>query len=174
MPKNQITAVTGLSGSGKTTLVLESLVPALSAATSGSRLPPQVIAINPAQVTNIQVVDATPIGVNVRSTVATYSGVLDHLRKAFAGTAEAKACGLKAADFSYNTGSLKCPRCTGTGQVVLDVQFLPDVDIPCPDCDGSRYAPQADELRLDTIGGGYSLPELLGFTVRRAHDDALR
>lgn len=166
IPKGRLTAVTGMSGSGKTTLILDSLVPALAAAGDGRPLPGHVAALDPAGIVRADVVDATPIGVNVRSTVATYSGILDDLRRAYAATPAAKQRGLKAGDFSYNTGSLRCPRCEGTGQVVLDVQFLPDVDIPCPDCAGTRYAPAADHLRLTTtVGGDRSLPELLALTV---------
>lgn len=170
IPKGRLTAVTGMSGSGKTTLVIDSLVPALSAASTGARVPAHVVSLDPAGITRAAVVDATPIGVNVRSTVATYSGVLDDLRRAYAATDAAEARGLTAADFSYNTGSLRCPRCEGTGQIVLDVQFLPDVDIPCPDCGGTRYAPDALDPRLDTAGGPLSLPALLGLTVRQARD----
>lgn len=167
-PKGRLTAVTGMSGSGKTTLVLESLVPGLAAAHDGVPLPGHVISLDAAGVTRADVVDATPIGTNVRSTVATYSGVLDDLRRAYAGLPSAKDAGLKAGDFSYNTGSLRCPRCEGTGQVVLDVQFLPDVDIPCPDCGGTRYNPAASEHWLPTSDGHRSLPELLGTTVADA------
>lgn len=169
IPKGRFTAVTGMSGSGKTTLVLESLVPALAAARDGRAAPAHVVSLDPAGITRVNVVDATPIGVNVRSTIATYSGVLDELRRAYAATEAAAHRELRAADFSYNTGSLKCPRCEGTGQVVLDVQFLPDVDIPCPDCEGSRYAPGAGEILLGTADGPLSLPALLGLTVRQAH-----
>lgn len=168
IPKGWLTAVTGMSGSGKTTLVLDSLVPALAAVHDGVPLPGHVLSLDAAGVTRADVVDATPIGTNVRSTVATYSGVLDDLRRAYAGLSSAKSAGLKAGDFSYNTGSLRCPRCEGTGQVVLDVQFLPDVEIPCPDCDGTRYGPAASEHRLPTSDGDRSLPELLGTTVADA------
>lgn len=167
IPQGRLTAVTGMSGSGKTTLVLESLVPALDAAPD--RQPPHVTFLDPAAITHAKVVDATPIGTNVRSTIATYSGVLDDLRRAYAATETAGSHGLKPADFSYNTGSLRCPRCEGTGQVVLDVQFLPDVDIPCPDCGGSRYSPAADEVLLETAIGPRSLPALLRMTVHQAH-----
>ncbi|MFD8501017.1 excinuclease ABC subunit UvrA [Amycolatopsis sp. NPDC059657] len=164
IPQGRLTAVTGVSGSGKTTLILESLVPALEAKASGERLPAWVEAVDAAGVTRVNVVDATPIGVNVRSTVATYSGVLDELRRAYAATPAARERGLTAGDFSYNTGSLRCPRCEGTGQVSLDVQFLPDVDIVCPDCAGSRYAPAAVEYPRE----GITLPDLLALTVRQA------
>ncbi|HLS48843.1 MAG TPA: excinuclease ABC subunit UvrA [Actinomycetaceae bacterium] len=168
LPRGRLVAVTGMSGSGKTTLVLESLVPALaSVAEDGARrLPAHVRSVEAPGIRRVHTVDATPIGVNVRSTVATYSGVYDDLRKAFAETEEAKRCGLSASDFSYNTGSLACPRCRGTGQVTLDVQFLPDVDIACPACGGSRYAPEAAEIRRD----GISLPDLLALTVTEALD----
>ncbi|WP_229742311.1 excinuclease ABC subunit UvrA [Gordonia jinhuaensis] len=170
-PNRRLVAVTGVSGSGKTTLVLESLVPALRA-TAGARgayMPAHVRSIElPSDVEaaklRVYFVDATPIGVNVRSTVATYSGVMDDLRTAFADTEAAREAGLTASDFSYNTGSLACPRCEGTGQISLDVQFLPDVDIVCPDCEGSRYAPRADDFRYE----GHSLPELLRMPVTDA------
>ncbi|MBB6032660.1 hypothetical protein [Phytomonospora endophytica] len=164
LPAGRLIAVTGVSGSGKTTLVLESLVPGLKAAIAGKALPPQVAGIEPGPVTRVNVVDSTPIGANVRSTVATYSGLLDDLRRAYAATPEAKRAGLRAGDFSYNTGSLRCPRCEGTGEVSLDVQFLPDVDIVCPACQGSRYAPEAARHERD----GISLPGLLGLTATEA------
>src|SRR5690606_9056775 len=168
VPRGRLVAVTGVSGSGKTTLVLESLVPALTAVADddGARLPRHVRSVEADGIRRVHTVDATPIGINVRSTVATYSGVYDDLRKAYAATAEAKRRGLTASGFSYNTGSLACPRCDGTGQVTLDVQFLPDVAIPCPDCGGSRYAPEAEEILRD----GLSLPDLLGLTVDEAID----
>ncbi|WIX92081.1 excinuclease ABC subunit UvrA [Amycolatopsis sp. DG1A-15b] len=174
LPAGRLTAVTGVSGSGKTTLVLDSLVPALVAHTTGNALPSHVRALDAAGLTHVNVVDATPIGVNVRSTVATYSGVLDDLRRAYAQTPEARELGLTAGDFSYNTGSLKCPRCEGTGQVSLDVQFLPDVDIVCPECDGSRYAPEAGAVRRTppdgATGDALTLPEVLALTVAQAVD----
>ena len=173
IPRGRLTAVTGVSGSGKTTLVLESLIPALKAAIAGTRLPAHVRMVDAEGIRRANLIDSTPIGANVRSTVATYSGVLDDLRKAFAQTDDAKALGLKAGDFSYNTGSLRCPRCDGTGQISLDVQFLPDVDIECPDCRGSRYARQAwhvmRPVRRHTTER-VSLPELMAMTVDEALD----
>ena len=149
IPKGRLTCITGVSGSGKTTLVLESLVVALKAQLAGRPLPEHVVDVDAPGIARVDLVDATPIGVNVRSTVGTYSGVLDELRREFAKLPEAKARGLKAGAFSYNTGSLRCPTCDGTGQISLDVQFLPDVDIPCPDCRGSRFAPEADAIQME-------------------------
>ena len=167
VPRGRLTAVTGVSGSGKTTLVLESLVPALRAAIAGEPLPAHVRSVDAAGLHRANLIDATPIGANVRSTVATYSGVLDDLRRAYAKLPEACERGLKAGAFSYNTGSLRCPTCDGTGQISLDVQFLPDVDIPCPDCGGARYGREAWEVRL---AGDVSLPELLSYTVDQARE----
>lgn len=171
IPRGKLSAVTGVSGSGKTTLVLESLIPALEAHIAERDLPDHVKDVDPAGIERVDLVDATPIGVNVRSTVATYSGVMDDLRKMYAKTEDAKARGLKAADFSYNTGSLRCPVCDGTGQISLDVQFLPDVDIPCPECHGSRYGKDAYHVRMpleDEDGQGekkLAIPDVLALSV---------
>ncbi|MEV0249688.1 excinuclease ABC subunit UvrA [Nocardia sp. NPDC050712] len=171
IPQGRVTAVTGVSGSGKTTAILESLVPALVANAAGTALPGHVVRVEAPAITRVEMVDATPIGINVRSTVATYSGVLDDLRRAYAATPAAEQRGLTAADFSYNTGSLRCPRCEGTGQISLDVQFLPDIDIDCPECDGTRYSPAAGEIRRPTAeDAGISLPDLLACTVAQAID----
>ena len=167
IPEHRLTAVTGVSGSGKTTLVLDSLVPALRSLEADAPLPAPATSIQATSTRRVVVVDATPIGSNVRSTVATYSGVLDILRRAYARLPEAQAAGLKPGDFSYNTGSLRCSECDGTGQVCLDVQFLPDVDIVCPQCHGSRYGTQAWQIRRQA-DSALSLPELLGLTVRQA------
>ena len=155
-PKGRLIAVTGVSGSGKTTLILESLIPALEASLKGEKLPAHIRAVAAEGIARIRLIDATPIGVNVRSTVATYADIHDELRKVYARTPDAKAQGCKAGDFSYNTGSLRCPVCDGTGSISLDVQFLPDVEIPCPDCGGSRYAKAASLIRarLGKAGAG--------------------
>ena len=169
IPMGRMTVVTGVSGSGKTTMVLDSLVPALQAAISGSPLPEHVRSIEADGVRRVNVIDATPIGTNVRSTVATYSGILDDLRRTFSRGAEAKAAGYGAGDFSYNTGKLRCPECDGTGQITLDVQFLPDVDIVCPTCGGSRYSKEADRFSYAPKGLGlHTLPELMSMTVDEA------
>ena len=156
--------VTGVSGSGKTTLILESLVPGLEAAANGARLPEHVRAVEAEGVRQVKLIDAAPIGINVRSTMATYANVHDELRKIFARTPDAKRLGFKAGDFSYNTGKLRCPVCDGTGCIDLDVQFLPDVVIPCPECHGSRYGREAYQVRH----GDYSLPELMAMDVNTA------
>ena len=169
IPKGRLTVVTGVSGSGKTTMVLESLVPALDANISGQALPGHIRAITAEGIRHIKLIDATPIGINVRSTVATYAGAHDELRKLYAKSEGAREKGYKASDFSYNTGSLRCPGCDGTGVVSLDVQFLPDVNIPCPDCRGSRYAKAAYDVKLTNQSGvSVSLPELMDMDVNSA------
>ena len=169
IPKGRLTVVTGVSGSGKTTMVLESLVPALEATIHGAALPAQIRAIKAEGIAHVKLMDVTPIGINVRSTVATYAGVHDDLRKLYAKSADAKERGYRASDFSYNTGSLRCPGCDGTGVISLDVQFLPDVNIPCPDCRGSRYARAAYDVKLTNKAGKcVSLPELMELDVNSA------
>lgn len=168
-PKGRLSVVTGVSGSGKTTMILESLIPGLEAAASGQKLPEHVLDIRAEGIRQVKLIDAAPIGVNIRSTVATYAGLHDELRRVFARTEDAKAKGCRAGDFSYNTGKLRCPACDGTGTISLDVQFLPDVDIPCPDCRGTRYAKEAFDIRRPgNDGAGYSLPELMGMSVDEA------
>ena len=169
IPKGRLTVVTGVSGSGKTTLILESLVPGLQAMVSGSKLPDHVLSVQADGIRHAKLIDATPIGINIRSTVATYANVHDELRKVYARTPDAKAAGWKDGDFSYNTGRLRCPTCDGTGVISLDVQFLPDVDIPCPDCRGSRYSKAAYRIRRENFEGTYhSLPELMAMDVSDA------
>ena len=175
LPKGRLIAVTGVSGSGKTTLILESLIPALKAKIAGQPLPEHIRSVDAPGISRIDLIDATPIGVNVRSTVATYSGVLDDLRRLFGALPEAREKGYKAGDFSYNTGSLRCPGCDGTGQITMDVQFLPDVDIVCPDCGGRRYGKAAAAIRCrpqkaPADDPGVSLPQLMGMTVKQALD----
>ena len=171
IPKGRLTVVTGVSGSGKTTLILESLVPALAASTAGRPLPSHVKAVTAEGIEQVKLIDATPIGINVRSTVATYANVHDELRKIFSHTQDAKTHGYKAGDFSYNTGKLRCPVCDGTGVISLDVQFLPDVEIPCPACHGSRYAREADDVKLiDKHGRTTTLPRLMDCDVHTALD----
>ena len=169
IPKGKLTVVTGVSGSGKTTLILESLVPGLDAQIQGKKLPEHVLSVQADGIEHVKLIDATPIGINVRSTVATYANVHDELRKHFARTPDAKKAGLKAGDFSYNTGKLRCPVCDGTGVISLDVQFLPDVDIPCPECRGSRYAKTAESIKYQNKEGNiYSLPELMSMDIHTA------
>ncbi len=169
IPKGKLTVITGVSGSGKTTLILESLIPALENKIAGKQLPEHVKDVTSEGIKQVKLIDATPIGINVRSTVATYANAHDELRKIFAKTQTAKELGYKSGDFSYNTGTLRCPTCDGTGSISLDVQFLPDVEVPCPDCRGSRYSKQAEIIKyISKTNGSYSLPELMAMDINHA------
>ncbi len=170
LPKGRLVAVTGVSGSGKTTMILESLIPALQRLADGQPLPGHVLSIEDGGIRRVHLIDAAPIGANVRSTVATYSNVLDDLRRVYAALPAAKEKGCTMKDFSYNTGSLRCPACDGTGQITMDVQFLPDVAVTCPACGGSRYGKEAAAIRRPVKAGGegLSLPELMALTVEQA------
>jgi len=171
IPKGRLTAITGISGSGKTTMLLESFIPAVRAVVTGEKLPEHVQCIKAEGIRRVHLIDASPIGANVRSTVATYSGVSDNLRKLFAATPDARKSGLKSEDFTYNTGSLRCPTCDGTGQISMDVQFLPDVTVICPDCHGRRYGKDADKVRYrgkDKTSNGVSIADCMSMTVQRA------
>lgn len=169
IPKGRLTVVTGVSGSGKTTLILESLIPALQNKIDGKKLPNHIKDIQAEGIKQVKLIDATPIGINIRSTVATYANIHDELRKVFARTKGAKDFGYKAGDFSYNTGSLRCPTCDGTGSINLDVQFLPDVDIPCPDCKGSRYSKECEKVKYTTkTKETYSISEIMAMDINCA------
>ncbi len=159
IPKGRLISVTGVSGSGKTTLILESLIPALTAFINKTKLPAHVKKISAEGINRANLIDSAPIGINIRSTVATYSGVMDDLRKLFAANSD-----FTASDFSYNTGKLRCQTCDGTGQILLDVQFLPDVTVICPDCHGSRYGAAAENIYLEN----FSLPQIMKMTINEA------
>ncbi len=169
IPRKRLNVITGVSGSGKTTLILESLIPALDAVCNDKKLPEHIKRIEAEGIKHVKLIDATPIGINVRSTVATYAGVHDELRKIFARTRDSKEYGYKAGDFSYNTGALRCPVCDGTGEISLDVQFLPDVDVPCPECRGARYSKDAKRVRYKNKAGlERTLPEIMAMDVNTA------
>lgn len=169
IPKGRLSVITGVSGSGKTTLVLESLIPALENSICGKKLPSHIKDICTQGIKHVKLIDASPIGINIRSTVATYANIHDELRKIFAKTQCAKELNYKAGDFSYNTGKLRCSCCDGTGSISLDVQFLPDVDIPCPDCRGARYSKEAQNIKYTAkSGASFSMPEIMAMDINSA------
>ena len=160
IPKGRLTTVTGMSGSGKTTLILESLYPAIKAKLNNETMPSHIKELKADWVNKIDLIDATPIGNNVRSTVATYSGVFDDLRKLYGKISK----DYTASDFSYNTGKLRCPTCDGTGTISMDVQFLPDIEMECNSCDGTRYSNNVDNI----LYNNYSIKDVMKLTIRQA------
>ena len=163
IPKGKLTVVSGVSGSGKTTLLLEALYPGVKSHIDGEELPEGVRNIDCSDIKKIELIDSVPIGKNVRSTVATYSKVLDDLRREFSKLSDE----YKTADFSYNTGKLRCETCNGTGSVNMDVQFLPNVEMTCPDCEGSRYNEDIEKTRFN----GLSLADIMSLTVDEALEE---
>ena len=162
IPKGVLTTITGMSGSGKTTLILESLYPAIKASLNHETLPQHVKELDASWVNKIDLIDASPIGNNVRSTVATYSGVFDHLRRLYGRLSDQYSAG----DFSYNTGKLRCPVCEGTGTISMDIQFLPDIEMTCEHCDGTRYSNDVDSIMYH----GYSIKDVMSLTILEALD----
>lgn len=158
--EGEIVSILGPSGSGKTTLILESLYPAVKAAINKEKLPEHVLDMDMNGIKKIHLLDAKPIGINVRSTIATYCGVFDDLRKLFGELSDE----YNTKDFSYNTGKLRCPTCNGTGSINMDVQFLPDMEISCPDCDGLRYSEEAEKIRYNNL----SIKDYMDLTVDEA------
>ncbi|MCH5463953.1 excinuclease ABC subunit UvrA [Levilactobacillus tujiorum] len=163
-PKNRLTTVTGMSGAGKTTLVLDSLIPGIEAEVDHRPLPTHVKALDRAGIRHVVKVDSVPVGKNVRSTVATYTDILNRLRKLFAATPAAQKQGYTSSRFSYNVKAGACPMCGGTGQISLDVQYLPDITEVCPQCHGQRY----NRETLAVKWHDYSIADVLALSVDEA------
>ncbi|MEV4345925.1 excinuclease ABC subunit UvrA [Actinoplanes sp. NPDC049596] len=160
-PINRLTALAGPSGAGKTALVLDSLVPAARAQFAGRPWPTHVTSLDLGPLRQVVEIDATPIGLNARSTPATYSGAFDALRAHFAA-----ASGRTPAHFSFNTKQGQCPTCRGLGSIDLDVQYLPDITVDCPTCHGARFNDQTLAVRVDDL----TIADVLALTVREALD----
>ena len=163
-PVRQLTALTGPSGAGKTALILDSLIPAARALLSGSAVPAHVRRLDLADIRQVVQVDASPIGQNARSTPATYSGAFDQIRRLFAESAYARRRRWKPGHFSFNTREGQCPTCRGLGHIDLDVQYLPDIAVPCPTCHGARFNDATLAVRVD----GLTIADVLGLSVHDA------
>lgn len=162
-PDNQVTAVTGFSGAGKTSLILDSLVPAILAHKKHQKLPDQVEQLT-SDLNDVVSVDATPVGKNTRSTLATYTNIMNNLRHLFASLPDSKQRGYGIADFSYNNKEGACPNCGGLGTITLDIQYLPDMVEICPVCQGTRYKQSVQEIKWHD----YSIVDLLDMSVTEA------
>lgn len=163
IPTKKLTAVTGFSGAGKTSLILDSLVPAITAEKKHEKLPKQVTSFS-SNIKNVVSVDASPVGKNTRSTVATYTSVMDNLRKLFASLPESKEKHYTTSYFSYNNKQGACPTCGGVGSVTLDIQYLPDMEQTCPTCNGDRYNDDIKKIKWH----GMNIVDVLNLDVREA------
>lgn len=166
LPVGRLTAVTGFSGAGKTTLILDSLIPALKAQKAGRPGPDWVKKLVSSKITNVISVDSTPVGKNQRSTVATYTDIMDNLRKLYASQPQARKLGYKAAHFSYNNKEGACPACGGAGVISLDIQYLTDMVETCSVCGGHRFNQDVLQIKWHNL----SIADVLDYAV----DDALK
>ena len=165
-PLGVFTAVTGVSGSGKSTLVNDILYRALAKELHGARtVPGKHVRVTGVQhLDKVVHVDQGPIGRTPRSNPATYTGVFDHIRKLFAATTEAKVRGYQQGRFSFNVKGGRCEACSGDGTIKIEMQFLPDVYVPCEVCHGARY--NTDTLQVHYKGK--SIAEVLDMPIEEA------
>ena len=165
-PLQRLVVLTGVSGSGKSTLVQDVLYPALLRAEGKpTETPGAHAALEGAeQVSEVIMVDQTPIGRTTRSNPASYVGAFDAIRSRFATAPEAKLRGYTPGTFSFNSGNGRCPTCSGNGFEHVEMQFLSDVYLRCPDCDGKRFRAEVLEVKVD----GKSIADVLDMTVTEA------
>jgi excinuclease ABC subunit A len=165
-PLGVFTCITGVSGSGKSTLVNDVLLKALMQAVYRSRSAPgRYTALRGAdQLDKVIDVDQSPIGRTPRSNPATYTGVFDHIRRLFAQTTEAKVRGYQPGRFSFNVRGGRCEACQGDGTIKIDMQFLPDIYVPCEVCKGKRYNRETLEVHYK----GHSVSDVLDMSVEEA------
>ncbi|MBX6767885.1 MAG: excinuclease ABC subunit UvrA, partial [Actinomadura rubrobrunea] len=165
-PLGVFTAVTGVSGSGKSTLVNDILYNALAKQLHGAKTVPgkhrRVTGVD--QLDKVVHVDQSPIGRTPRSNPATYTGVFDHIRKLFAQTAEAKVRGYQPGRFSFNVKGGRCENCSGDGTIKIEMNFLPDVYVPCEVCHGARYNRETLEVHYK----GKTIAEVLDMPIEEA------
>jgi len=162
-PLGVFTCVTGVSGSGKSTLVNDVLLKALMQAVYRSRSSPgRFVALTGAEhLDKVIDVDQSPIGRTPRSNPATYTGVFDHVRRLFAQTNEAKVRGYQPGRFSFNVKGGRCEACSGDGTIKIDMQFLPDIYVPCEVCKGKRYNRETLEVHYKS----HTIADVLDMSV---------
>ncbi len=167
VPLRNFVCITGVSGSGKSSLILQTLLPVAREVLNHARKVNKVdgVEINGLEhVDKVISLDQSPIGRTPRSNPATYTGVMDEIRKLFAKTKEAELRGYKIGRFSFNVKGGRCEKCTGDGQIKIEMHFLPDVLVTCDGCNGTRYNAQT----LEVMYRGKSIADVLAMSVTEA------
>ncbi|MDQ0568240.1 excinuclease ABC subunit A [Variovorax paradoxus] len=169
-PLARLVCVTGVSGSGKSTLIQDVLAPALmrhfGKATETPGAHDRLLGAD--HLGDVVFVDQSPIGKTARSNPASYVGAWDAIREIFATAALSRQRGYTASKFSFNSGDGRCPTCGGSGFEHVEMQFLSDVYLRCPDCDGKRYRPEILEVKVERKGKNYNVADVLDLTVAEA------
>ena len=170
IPLKRLVAITGVSGSGKSTLIQDVLVPALLQAKGKATEAPGAhdAVLGADWIDDLAFVDQSPIGKTTRSNPASYVGAFDAIRALYARTELARERGYTAGTFSFNSGDGRCPTCGGNGFEHVEMQFLSDVYLRCPDCDGQRYRPETLEVTIARGGRELSIAQVLDLTVSEA------